>query len=161
MQNHPFTHGEFRVRTLSSGCAAGFRRLEIGKGENMHIILATALTAILAVIAASTGIATQLGAHPWWAGQVVMVGAPIGIVLGLALWGLRLNRVLRLSLAVIALAAAFGVAKYGQTGFANSYAEDQLAGKLWFMGWIATSAAVSLLLMARAQTRPQASNESP
>lgn len=127
----------------------------------MHIILATALTAIVAFIAASTGVPTQLGAHPWWAGQVIMAGAPIGIVLGLALWGLRLNRVLRLILGVIAVAAAFGVAKYGQIGFANSYAEDKLAGKLWYMGWIATSAAASLLLMAAARSRASISNEAP
>ena len=123
----------------------------------MHIILATALTAIIALIASSTGVATQLGAHPWWAGQVVIVGAPIGIVLGLVLWALRLNRVLRLCTGVIAVAAAFGVAKYGQIGFANSYAEDQLAGKLWYMGWIATSVSVSLLLMTVARSRSQGS----
>lgn len=125
----------------------------------MHIILATALTALIALIAGITGIATQLGAHPWWASQVVMIGAPIGIVLGLALWALRLNRVLRLCIAVIALAAAFGVAKYGQIGFANSYAEDQLAGKLWYMGWIATSVAGSVLLMAAARSRTRVSRE--
>ncbi|MBU2867079.1 hypothetical protein [Pacificibacter marinus] len=119
----------------------------------MHIILATALTALIALIAGVTSIAAQLGAHPWWANQVILVGAPIGIVLGLVLWGARLNRVLRLCLGVVALAAAFGVAKYGQIGFANSYAEDQLAGKLWYMGWIATSAAASLLLMAAARSK--------
>lgn len=125
----------------------------------MHIILATALTAIIAVIAGSTGVATQLGAHPWWASQVIMVGAPIGIILGLVLWGLRLNRVLRLTFGAIALAAAFGVAKYGQIGFANSYAEDQLAGKLWYMGWIATSVAASVLLMTAARSRTRVSRE--
>lgn len=119
----------------------------------MHIFLATAATALLAAIASVTQSATVLGAHPWWAGQVVMIGAPIGIVLGLLLWARRLKRGLRLGLGGVAVVAAFGVAKYGQIGFANSYAEDHLAGQLWYSGWIATAAAATLLLMAAARSR--------
>jgi hypothetical protein len=82
-----------------------------------------------------------------------MIGAPVGSVLGLLLWARRLKRGLRLGLGVVAVVAAFGVAKYGQIGFANSYAEDHLAGQLWYFGWIATAAAATLLLMATAQSR--------
>jgi len=74
----------------------------------------------------------------------VMRGAAIGLILALVVQFAVARRVFKLGLAAVSTAIAFGVAKYGQTQFAASFAEDAFAGQLWFFGWHATAAAASL-----------------
>lgn len=99
----------------------------------------TVISSIMAVILAFIMKAPlMLGAHPFWATKVLLIGAPIGIALAL------LARPAPYRLRLVTLAAltcvAFGVTYYGKTAFAASYAEDHLAGQFWFFGWITTCA---------------------
>lgn len=84
-----------------------------------------------------------LGAHPFWAVKVIWIGAAIGLLVSLALW--RLPRLAGLSVAGLASIASFGAAHIGKTRFAASYAEDALAGQMWYFGWIATCACIVAL----------------
>ncbi len=119
----------------------------------MPLILALVITVLVAALAALTGLTEWLQAHPWWAQQVVWIGAPIGIGAGLALWALRAPRWLRLGLPLALLVGAFALARYGHDAFAASFAEDRLAGRLWYFGWIATAAAFAATLIGAAHGR--------
>ncbi len=90
-----------------------------------------------------------LGAHPWWSGKVVLIGAPVGLGLAFAL-GYVLAPRWRAALFVAATVAAVRVATTGKAGFAASYAEDRFAGQMWYFGWIATAAALAGFLYAAA-----------
>ncbi len=92
-------------------------------------------------------IARPLGAHPWWSQKTLLIGAPIGLIIA-TLLGLKLRPISLTITFAIATAWAFACAKYGQTQFAASYAEDQFAGKLWYFGWIATGATLAAALTA-------------
>ncbi|MBO6898614.1 MAG: hypothetical protein JJ868_14675 [Shimia sp.] len=110
--------------------------------------LLPALTAALLMAAlVALDIARPLGAHPWWSQKTLLIAAPIGLILA-TLAGLKLRPIPLAITFAIATALAFATAKYGQTQFAASYAEDQLAGKLWYFGWIATGATLTALLTA-------------
>ena len=87
-----------------------------------------------------------LGAHPWWALKVALIGAPIGVVLGALLSRLALLPSVIVGLVLLAL--FYGTAYFGKTQFAASYAEDAFAGKLWYFGWIGTAAGISALILA-------------
>jgi len=78
-------------------------------------------------------LSTLVGAHPRWAGGLFASGALLGTLL--ALLSLQLSfvpRTIGLSLLVI---GAYLTADYGRMVFAASYAEDRIAGKMWFYGW--------------------------
>lgn len=82
----------------------------------------------------------ELGAHPWWADKVIWIGLPIGLALvGLA-WVLSIPRNLQLVGFTLFALAAFLAAQGGKTQFAASYAEDLLAGQIWYFGWVVTCA---------------------
>ncbi|WP_270727364.1 hypothetical protein [Shimia sp. Alg240-R146] len=103
---------------------------------------------IAAIIAIDT--AKPLGAHPWWSQRTLLLGTPVGLILA-TLAGLKL-RSMPLTIAfALATVLAFALAKYGQTQFAASYAEDRFAGQLWYFGWIATGAAFAATLTAAVQ----------
>lgn len=112
--------------------------------EIMSFALAIAAMAAFAIMDGPK----TLGAHPWWADQVVVSGVIGGCILSLVLRfiGVAMNR--RLVLGLFLSAIAFGIARYGGYGFAVSYAEDQLAGKLWYFGWHGTMIAVFVMLAA-------------
>ncbi len=84
----------------------------------------------------------SLGAHPWWAENVIFYGAPIGMLIGLVVAFIRPRSALVSIAFFILTLLAFWVAKSGGTAFAASFAEDQAAGQRWFYGWIATIAAL-------------------
>ena len=94
-----------------------------------------------------TDLTQTLGAHPWWSGKVVLIGAPIGLVLAIVL-GYVLAPRWRAALFAVATLAAFWVATTGKAGFAASFAEDTFAGQMWFFGWIATAASLAGFLYA-------------
>ncbi len=113
------------------------------------LALAVALSATLWAI----NLPVYLGAHPWWSQKVVLIGAPIGLVIGAALWGSTLAQRWRLLIAATALVLAGLSAYFGKAGFVASYAEDALAGRFWFFGWIALAAALAGLTLSVARSR--------
>ncbi|CUK06816.1 hypothetical protein Q8W25_03750 [Shimia thalassica] len=114
----------------------------------LPVILAAIVMALVVVF----DVPTSFGAHPWWSTKSVLIGAPIGIVIAVLATRLTISAMVRRITFAVAVVAAFGVAKYGGEQFAASYAEDAFAGKLWFFGWIATSAAVAAWLVTLFQT---------
>ncbi|WP_130403112.1 hypothetical protein [Thalassococcus sp. S3] len=104
----------------------------------MRYALPIALVMLVFGLAHAFGLTGLLGAHPFWAGQVLWVGAPLGVVLAFALWITPLSALVRtISLGVLTL-CAMALAHLGKTRFVASYAEDVLAGQIWYLGWIAT-----------------------
>lgn len=89
-----------------------------------------------------TGLPLAVGAHPFWAVKVIWIGAPLGLLVSLAF--IRLPRTSGIALSGAVLIASYLVAHIGKTRFAASYAEDALAGQMWYFGWIATCAAIVL-----------------
>ena len=112
-----------------------------------RILIAGVAAGALVLGAAYLGLAQWLGAHPWWATQVAWIGAPIGLVIAALMVTRRSWRPLGAS-AILTL-IAFGAASLGKARFAASYAEDMLAGQIWYWGWIATAlfAAATLTLL--------------
>ena len=113
----------------------------------MRQLLPAFIAALVMAALIALDIARPLGAHPWWSQKTLLIGAPIGLILA-ALAGLKLRPLPLTFTFAIATALAFAIAKYGQTQFAASYAENQLAGKLWYFGWIATGATLTATLTA-------------
>ncbi|WP_299419003.1 hypothetical protein [uncultured Shimia sp.] len=113
----------------------------------MRHILPTLIAALVMGELIALDIARPLGAHPWWSQKTLLIGAPIGLILA-TLTSLKLRPLPLTITFVITTALAIACAKYGQTQFAASYAEDQLAGKLWYFGWIATGATLAATLTA-------------
>ncbi len=101
-------------------------------------ISATALTAVVFGLAYVMDLLKPLGAHPWWSQDVILYGAVPGVVLALAVQWLTARPVAPGVTFGIAASLSFGIATWGKTRFAASYAEDALAGQAWFFGWIAT-----------------------
>ncbi len=99
-----------------------------------------------------------LGAHPWWAASVGYIGGAAGVAVWLVLTLVRLGP-RRTALAALVVLVAAGVATWiGKTNFAASYAEDALAGRFWYVGWIVSLAAATVLIAAvlRAAMTPRA-----
>ncbi|MBE1283587.1 MAG: hypothetical protein GJ676_09785 [Rhodobacteraceae bacterium] len=106
----------------------------------LRIFRPTFLTIILAALIQMTNLTTMLGAHPWWADKVVWLGVPVGLCLAATAWVLRLSRTTQMLGFGLATCVAFGLTQLGKARFAASYAEDMLAGQIWYLGWIATCA---------------------
>lgn len=112
--------------------------------RNMLISLATALVGIFAAYFA--GIWPMLGGHPHWSQGVTYIGAAIGVVLFLGVW--LATEKLRwsgkyLAIAIVAvLVVAFIVSTMGKREFVGSYAENRMAGQIWYYGFTAFIAAL-------------------
>ncbi|MFY0596707.1 MAG: hypothetical protein JXQ85_09775 [Cognatishimia sp.] len=122
----------------------------------MKYAIAVLTTLGLALLAWLADIPTQFGAHPWWGQKVLMTGALIGLALGVAVHWISKGHMVAAILLIATALVGFAVAKYGQTQFAATFAEDRFAGTLWFFGWHVTSAfafagITSLCLLRRAQ----------
>lgn len=114
----------------------------------MFRIIALVIAITVPVLAGYLGLTKALGAHIWWDVKTMWIGAPIGGFLALAARfavPFRFWHVVALSIGAL---ISFGVAKYGQTTFAASYAEDALAGRFWYFGWIATGAFAAAAIFA-------------
>lgn len=94
-------------------------------------------------IAALIDLPQTLGAHPWWSVKTLLIGGPIGLVLG---YFARL-RFAPVGFSVLVLLSYF-TAKTGQSRFAASYAEDAFAGQLWYFGWMATAIMAAALIVS-------------
>lgn len=105
------------------------------------LILSIVLFAVLLWL----GVPKFLGAHPWWSTKVGLIGVPIGLGIGTILnWPAQIPRVIGLAILTVVM---FGIAHFGKTTFAASYAENKFAGQMWFFGWIATMACASALAL--------------
>lgn len=111
-------------------------------------LAAYVLAAGLVIAAAYYGIFRHLGAHPFWDTKVALIGAPIGIFLALLLRVMRWRWSTRLFTFLVLLAIAGTAAHQGRLQFAASFAENQLAGQFWFVGWIASAAFAAGLIAA-------------
>lgn len=112
----------------------------------MKLLVALALPVLVAILAYATNLTTSLGAHPWWAGKVIWIGLPIGLVLGATVWAIGLPQWLRLAGSAILVLAGVASAYFGKKWFAASFAENALAGQMWYFGWIATCAFTAAML---------------
>ncbi|SMP28603.1 hypothetical protein [Shimia sagamensis] len=113
----------------------------------MRHLLPALIAALLMGALIALDVARPLGAHPWWSQKTLLIGAPLGLILA-TLTSLKLRPIPLTITFAITIALAFATAKHGQAQFAASYAEDQLAGKLWYFGWIATGATLAATLTA-------------
>lgn len=105
----------------------------------IKVLFPFALAAITVVLAAALGLSQTLGAHPFWAIKIALIGAPAGAVLALILRYATRFRWTSAFAALVLTSMAFAMAHMGKTRFAASYAEDLQAGQLWYFGWIATA----------------------
>lgn len=108
------------------------------------LVTALAMPPVLALL----GMSRALGAHPWWDVQTALIGAPIGVAVGLV--AMVLPRWSRVGAAVTVLACAALAAGWGKAEFAASFAENALAGRLWYFGWMGVAAGVSAVLVTLA-----------
>ena len=114
-------------------------------------IMASAIAAVLVLSASFSGLFLFLGAHPWWSSSVALIGASIGFFAGLSARRFQLTGLVPSLLPFVLTIGAFGLAWFGKNRFAESFAEDVLAGHFWYFGWIATAAfaTVTLSLLPR------------
>jgi len=113
----------------------------------MRHLLPALITALLMAALIALDVARPLGAHPWWSQKTLLIGTPIGLIFA-TVASLKLRPIPLTITFALTTALAIATAKYGQSQFAASYAEDQLAGKLWYFGWIATGATLAATLSA-------------
>ncbi len=104
------------------------------------------IAAMLVVGAADLGLTEWLGAHPFWAVKIGYIGVGIGVALAVVLSLLRMPFGVPLALGAALAMGGLAAARVGAARFAVSYAEDVLAGRFWFFGWIAAAAGAFLLL---------------
>lgn len=119
--------------------------------SKLHAFLPYIVSVIVAAVLALLQVPEMLGAHPWWAIKVIWIGLPIGVVLAFLLAKIGLSKTLRIAVFVVAVIGAFYAATQGKTVFVNSYAENGLAGRFWYFGWIGTMVAVSGFIASIAQ----------
>ncbi|MEJ6478899.1 MAG: hypothetical protein QNL92_09500 [Octadecabacter sp.] len=98
-----------------------------------QLIVPAAIGLVAAALVYLLNVPLKLGAHPFWADRVILVGAPIGILLGLATT--RFTYLARVFGLIALTGIAYTVAQIGKTRFAASYAEDAFGGHMWFFGW--------------------------
>ncbi len=98
-----------------------------------HHIFPLGLCIAVAIAAYFSGATQTLGAHPQWAGTVILLGTPLGLILGYACTRLPYMRAM---IGLVGLTiVCFAITRTGQIRFANSYAEDTFGGQMWFFGW--------------------------
>lgn len=105
-------------------------------------------SALVVILAANAGLTESVGAHPFWAISVAWIGVPIGLVLALATKTLGVAWLFRVLVFLICVIAAYALAAVGKERFAASYAEDRLAGQMWYFGWIALISSATALIAA-------------
>jgi hypothetical protein len=107
---------------------------------------ALATTLVLAALAYMLDLPRLGGAHPWWSQKVILIGLLPGLAIAAALSLTGLRKPGRVGLVAVGTAVAVAITIVGKTRFAASYAEDALAGQMWYFGWIATCALCTALV---------------
>ena len=105
-------------------------------------------SALVVIVAANAGLTTSLGAHPFWAVQIAWIGVPIGLALAILTKFLGTTWRLRVTLFAFCTIGAAAAAYFGKSSFAAFFAENALAGKAWYFGWIAVAAFTTALIAA-------------
>ena len=113
-----------------------------------RILVGIVIAAMAVTLAYVFEVPKALGAHPFWDQQVLFIGAGIGAILGLI--SLRLPNVARIGGFLALTVLAYLAASWGKETFAASYAEDAVAGRVWYFGWFATVAAATAFLFSLA-----------
>lgn len=111
------------------------------------------LTAALIALIATSGFALAggpeaLGAHPWWAVKVGLWGAGAGLTLWFALRLSGLKGAALFGVSALVLLSGIAMAWIGKMRFAVSFAEDTLAGRSWYFGWIVLMTGAFLVIAA-------------
>lgn len=109
----------------------------------VNAILAGAMVIALAYL----GVPRMLGAHPFWAVKVAYIGIGFGVVIAASFWVWQGSWWAKLAVFAGLLLASAALTGFGKMRFAASYAEDFLAGRLWYFGWIAVVGFGFALLM--------------
>lgn len=119
----------------------------------MRSILTAVVVVAVVIGLAAIGATRALGAHPFWEIKIAAIGAPIGALIALIIGYFLDRRGMAAITSAMLAAAAFTAATLGKARFAASFAEDRIAGKFWYYGWIATALfltlAVTLLVLRR------------
>lgn len=111
-----------------------------------HFGVATVSIGVILVLAWS-GVTSYFGAHPVaWPFQVAIIGAPLGAIIAVVAGFVLPSKSVRVILFFALLLFAWGLAHDGKLDFVASNAEDRLAGKFWYYGWIATCAMATSVL---------------
>ena len=116
-----------------------------------HPFLRSAIAAFIAGLSvpltAHLGLTRAMGAHPWWDTQIAWIGLALGLLLSVL--ASRLPARFTIPGLVLATGLALWLAMTGQARFAASFASDEVAGRLWYFGWIAVATcAVALLALS-------------
>lgn len=89
------------------------------------------------LVLAATGVTKMLGAHPFWAMQVVWIGLAFGAGMRVFTWRFRTRRAAVLSVLILGLIVSVAVTVIGKDRFVTSFAEDFVGGRMWYYGWMA------------------------
>ena len=101
----------------------------------------------LLILLAFLGVNEALGAHPLWSIKIAYFGIIAGILIYSFLWVWQGSWMPKFILLAVFLAIFAGVTYLGKSRFAASFAEDAVAGSLWYFGWIAILGFAFALLM--------------
>ena len=109
--------------------------------------IASLVVAVFFIGLAANGLTERLGAHPFWSFKVGYIGVGVGLVLYLLQALVRLRWSTKAALYVVFVWGAVAVTVIGKGRFAASYAEDFIAGRMWFLGWIGGVALAFVLIV--------------
>ena len=101
------------------------------------------LTLALMALFHLLSIPQMLGAHPWFVPKVILIGTPIGLLIGALFRYSYRSYKFRVIATFVALIGVYFVTKSSGEQFAASFAEDKIAGRFWYFGWMGTSATLS------------------
>jgi len=121
------------------------------KRNLVNAIIAGAVLVGLAYL----GLTTALGAHPFWAVKIAYIGVGFGVVIYSLFWVWQGSWLAKMISFILLLAVSGGITTFGKTRFAASFAEDAMAGRLWYFGWIAVIGFAFALLFHLLSLRSQ------
>ena len=110
-----------------------------------YFAISAGLAATLVLIFTVAGGPEALGAHPQWALKVGILGIVPGLAVGPGMVWLWSTAAAARVLAALWLASGLSVL-LGKQRFVQSFAEDALAGRFWFIGWIVLIATLTATL---------------
>lgn len=108
--------------------------------------LALVVAVAVPLLLAYSGLTIRLGAHPSWAMSTALIGATVGLLVATGLGAMPLRRVISVPVAAVAIVLAGVAAFFGKEIFVASYAENGLAGRFWYYGWIVGLAGATVLI---------------
>ena len=88
-----------------------------------------------------------LGAHPFWSGQVAFVGIAAGLPVAAVLSQIVKRRTVRIGAVTAVLMLSVLVTYVGKARFVASFAEDFVAGRGWYFGWMAICTCLVVLAL--------------